>query len=279
MRSSRLRFPLAATLLLGIAVILSLSGGSPSSPSDEAQPTRARGAEALALPAITPTVSAIGTRPRPSPRLLPLLPSRDAGTPGTSSRAYGCPSGACPRSLEYAVNGCTCAGDVYEESEVDAGFCCSFGFSYEECPESLSMESDLEWNFGYSQDEVESQLVWVELQGWYILVHDLAAEAFREANRNVEGVNYVIWEEPEAYSWRAVEGHNVMSTHSFGIAVDVNPSANPSCGVTEACYCYNDLITDMPSEFVQAFKDAGFEWGGDWEEHPDPMHFEWAAWR
>jgi hypothetical protein len=35
----------------------------------------------------------------------------------------------------------------------------------------------------------------------------------------------------------------------------------------------------MPPEFVQAFKDAGFDWGGDWAEHPDPMHFEWAAWR
>ncbi|MDA8216993.1 MAG: M15 family metallopeptidase [Dehalococcoidales bacterium] len=35
----------------------------------------------------------------------------------------------------------------------------------------------------------------------------------------------------------------------------------------------------MPPEFVQAFKDEGFEWGGDWADHPDPMHFEWAGWQ
>jgi len=41
---------------------------------------------------------------------------------------------------------------------------------------------------------------------------------------------------------------------------------------------YNDLVTDMPADFVQAFKDAGFDWGGDWVAHPDPMPFEWAGW-
>ena len=120
------------------------------------------------------------------------------------------------------------------------------------------------------------------------------------ATRDLDDVDHQIREPIDGFSWRSVEGRTVLEQialllsgrvgpsisvriavgrHAFGIAVDINPSSNPSCGVTVACRGYNDLITDMPPEVVQAFKDAGFIWGGDWEDHPDPMHFEWDGWR
>jgi hypothetical protein len=222
----------------------------------------------------TPARSAAGGDASPTPSLI-------AATTGASvqPRPYGCPASPCPRSLEYAVNGCDCAGQVYTESSVSAGFCCAAGFSDSECAESLAEEARLEATFGATQSEVEDQLVTVELGGWPARVHRAAAPAFRQVAERLRSVDYKIVEPVESYNWRVVEGHRVLSNHAFGIAVDINPSTNPNCGVTRSCHCLNDLITDMPADFVQAFKDAGFDWGGDWSDHPDPMHFEWAGWQ
>jgi len=52
------------------------------------------------------------------------------------------------------------------------------------------------------------------------------------------------------------------SLHSWGIAIDINAAWNG----------YKKTPT-MSKELVQCFKDAGFEWGGDWQVK-DGMHFQ-----
>jgi hypothetical protein len=54
-----------------------------------------------------------------------------------------------------------------------------------------------------------------------------------------------------------------LSRHSWGIAVDFNPSTNP----------YGEEPT-MPEEIIEIFQRWGFSWGGTWTV-PDGMHFEW----
>jgi hypothetical protein len=56
-----------------------------------------------------------------------------------------------------------------------------------------------------------------------------------------------------------------LSRHSWGIAVDFNPSTNP----------YGDEPT-LSLEVVEIFKRWGFSWGGGWSV-PDGMHFEWFS--
>lgn len=53
-----------------------------------------------------------------------------------------------------------------------------------------------------------------------------------------------------------------MSTHSWAIAIDVNAAWNRMGN--------RPLLSDG---FVRCFKDAGFDWGGDWRV-PDGMHFQ-----
>lgn len=53
-----------------------------------------------------------------------------------------------------------------------------------------------------------------------------------------------------------------MSLHSWGVAIDVNAAWNG----------YNKKPI-LSKGFVQCFKDAGFDWGGDWKI-PDGMHFQ-----
>jgi hypothetical protein len=56
-----------------------------------------------------------------------------------------------------------------------------------------------------------------------------------------------------------------LSRHSWGIAVDFNPSSNP----------YGREPTLSP-DVVEIFKRWGFSWGGGWSV-PDGMHFEWFS--
>lgn len=64
------------------------------------------------------------------------------------------------------------------------------------------------------------------------------------------------------YAWRAKRTGDKLSTHGWGIAIDLNARAN-------------QLGTEghMPKEIVDAFKREGWEWGGHWP-YPDPMHFQ-----
>ena len=55
------------------------------------------------------------------------------------------------------------------------------------------------------------------------------------------------------------------SLHSWGLAVDINAAWNG----------FGKKPT-MSKELVQCFKDAGFDWGGDWIIK-DGMHFQLAA--
>jgi hypothetical protein len=55
-----------------------------------------------------------------------------------------------------------------------------------------------------------------------------------------------------------------LSRHSWGIAIDINPSTNRYEG-----------DVSLSEEFGQMFRDWGFSWGAGWLR-PDGMHFEWA---
>lgn len=64
------------------------------------------------------------------------------------------------------------------------------------------------------------------------------------------------------FNIRQMRGLHSMSLHSWAVAVDVNAESNG--------------LGKMPSlsyGFVQCWKDAGFDWGGDWKRK-DGMHFQ-----
>ena len=58
-----------------------------------------------------------------------------------------------------------------------------------------------------------------------------------------------------------------LSTHSWGIAIDLNPETNLQAAVG-----------DMDAGLIEIFRQAGFEWGGDWQgKTRDPMHFQFCT--
>jgi len=70
--------------------------------------------------------------------------------------------------------------------------------------------------------------------------------------------------------WRAdVGGGNVAdgsSYHQYGAAVDINATDNPCCSVGSYT---------MPQAYIDAFRNHGWSWGGDWSSLKDYMHFEY----
>jgi hypothetical protein len=64
------------------------------------------------------------------------------------------------------------------------------------------------------------------------------------------------------FNIRKKRGLTSMSLHSWGIAIDVNAFEN---GLNQ--------IPKLSSGFVNCFKDAGFDWGGEWQRL-DGMHFQ-----
>lgn len=59
-----------------------------------------------------------------------------------------------------------------------------------------------------------------------------------------------------------------LSTHSWGIAFDINWDKNPFS---------HTLVTDLPTPFIVEFTSRGWEWGGDWKSSKDSMHFQFCT--
>jgi peptidoglycan LD-endopeptidase CwlK len=83
------------------------------------------------------------------------------------------------------------------------------------------------------------------------------------------------------FNYRYIAGTDRLSNHSFGRAIDINPWLNP---YIRSDYRqggeYNPTTPGTitaDSELVQFFKAHGWEWGGDWIDRKDYMHFEKPA--
>lgn len=66
------------------------------------------------------------------------------------------------------------------------------------------------------------------------------------------------------FNIRKKRGLSSMSLHSWAIAIDVNAFENQL-----------NMQPKLSAGFVKCFKDAGFDWGGNWRRK-DGMHFQLA---
>lgn len=70
------------------------------------------------------------------------------------------------------------------------------------------------------------------------------------------------------FKWRVIAGTNRLSSHSYGIAVDINVKKSHYWQWSKG---YQNLI---PEKIVRVFEKHKFIWGGRWK-HFDTMHFEY----
>ena len=69
------------------------------------------------------------------------------------------------------------------------------------------------------------------------------------------------------FSFRPQRMGAKLSTHSWGIAIDLNPESNQQ-----------GTAGKMDARIVSIFQDLGFTWGGEWHGRArDPMHFQFCC--
>ncbi|HEX8854927.1 MAG TPA: M15 family metallopeptidase [Thermoleophilaceae bacterium] len=68
------------------------------------------------------------------------------------------------------------------------------------------------------------------------------------------------------YAPRRIQPGGALSLHAWGLAVDLNASANPFGGRSH-----------QDRRLVRTVKRHGFTWGGEWPSIHDPMHFEFRG--
>ncbi len=131
--------------------------------------------------------------------------------------------------------------------------------------------------YGKSKEDIEKNLVHVEwVDGSKVLFN-----ANQNAARQLQKVVYELKKLPKDYdrfltniagtfNYRNILNTNRLSSHSFGIAIDLNIKES-SYWKWDQSYSYRNKI---PKAIIDTFEKHGFIWGGRWY-HYDTMHFEY----
>lgn len=98
------------------------------------------------------------------------------------------------------------------------------------------------------------------------LVGPAIVDAMMQFALDVPVVEVMKWNElGDALNIRLMKEGTLLSTHSCGVAIDLNPTIA----------CWQCAPSAQHPALVQAFKDRGFIWGGVWpKKWTDPMHFQ-----
>jgi len=96
-----------------------------------------------------------------------------------------------------------------------------------------------------------------------------------EASMNVNNTS--------AFNYREITGGGKLSSHSTGVAIDINPVQNPymkgetilPISATYDVLAPGTLTEESP--IVKIFLELGWTWGGNWESLKDYQHFEKAV--
>lgn len=150
----------------------------------------------------------------------------------------------------------------------------------DEDPGRIRVEALFRATYGHSAEEVRRSLVWVEVLGQRLQVHQRARAAFERLGARLEAL---VAKDPNlhpyldrlggTFHWRKIAGTHRQSAHSYGISLDLDPALSDYWEwqrPREPVRWRNRI----PQAIVDAFEAEGFIWGGRWY-HYDTMHFEW----
>lgn len=152
-------------------------------------------------------------------------------------------------------------------------------------PGRIRSEALLKGMYGSTSAEVEKNLVTIT---WCprLVNQRIKVTRVNGVDKQLQKVSDELDQYPElkeylkstgGFYWRKIRGTGRLSTHSFGIAIDLNVKYSNywqwdcRCTNEDADLKYRNRI---PQIIVDIFEKHGFIWGGKWY-HYDTMHFEY----
>lgn len=144
-------------------------------------------------------------------------------------------------------------------------------FSFPKVPSGLK---EIEATFGKAGDEKNQELFDLPYPLLYNGVkvtrsraHKLMVPVFKAvlAELKAKGLEKYVQNYGGIYNHRPITGTQKLSTHSWGIAIDIEPQKYP-LGSTAR----------IQADVIEVFARYGFIYGGDFPT-PDPMHMQYAS--
>lgn len=134
--------------------------------------------------------------------------------------------------------------------------------------------------YGYTEAQVRNNLVYINWMPTYTKTRLLVTQV-NGVDRQLQAVSDELEKLPSelrkyvtktagTFSYREIAGTNVLSTHSYGIAIDINTDYSDYWRWSKS----GEYRNRIPMEIVSIFEKYGFIWGGKWY-HFDTMHFEY----
>ncbi len=138
--------------------------------------------------------------------------------------------------------------------------------------------------YGQNKEAVRKNLVEIDFLGSKLLVTKInsidkkLAQIAKELSEYPELKKY-LENVGGSFNWRKIAGTDRLSTHSFGMTIDINVKYSNywRWAVEDKMEDGKRAITyknKIPLKIVQIFEQNGFIWGGKWY-HYDTMHFEY----
>ena len=170
-------------------------------------------------------------------------------------------------------------------------------------PAKIPMDKRMDYLFPdgipKTQSELEKYMVSVDIvitdksgktRTVAIKVHEKLAGTYQAIFKELNKAGYVV--EPgkingsdymNAYEYRPMRNSSSLSHHSYGSAIDINVPENPYIvnGKNQTGGAWkpgeNPLSIEPDGIVVKTFDKYGFEWGGNWQNSKDYMHFTYTG--
>lgn len=143
-------------------------------------------------------------------------------------------------------------------------------------------QAELEKLYGKGLSAAKPNIVTVDFLGKPVKIHKAVAGCLQAVVDEIKK-NNIRYTVREIGGWRESAGGGSVGAldgyHSYGAAIDINPSTNPCYDLSPFKWCFKsaDGTTnhDIPQSIADAFRHHGWSWGGDWDSMKDWMHFEY----